>query len=432
MPQRVPHAVPTPALAQAPVPAPMMAEAPDLARPSSRATGPGTGRGAYYAAQEAARLKEPSLPEPSLAETAPLPGEEALSPLSALLKHMQERKALPRQAPEAIAAGEAEREKKLKLLRMLTGVTEGLGSFYAPTSGEIMLGIQRPQPMQATALRERAAEIRNQVSPAMRDALRAAGVDLPEGLDMTQLQAILPVLRHGAEAPERQMDTMLRLINAQGLAESRQAIQDRWLGSMEAQAAGRKAVADRFEIGKISAGALSAQQITRIWRDSQSAAQDVLRLVETDDPIATQAAFVRMARAAGDVGTLTNQDIARWTAYPGLQGLAQGIEKFVLSEWSPAVKASLKRTAQELEKLNRERIGAILEAKKQQVGGMLSGETMGERLESAFTPEAFTPMGAAPVAQGGMRDAIAPDGTEYEIPQETDLSLPEYKSWRWK
>jgi hypothetical protein len=108
-------------------------------------------------------------------------------------------------------------------------------------------------------------------------------------------------------------------------------------------------------VGPAGTKALKEER-TRILSDTRirnlkkfkDAAATVMQLVRSGNPLAAKGSAVKMARAMGDVGALSREDVNRWTRRPGAAGTLDQLLEFIKSEPTPEFLDQLFRTAQDV------------------------------------------------------------------------------------
>jgi hypothetical protein len=197
-----------------------------------------------------------------------------------------------------------DRQAGIDRARKLLAISEGL---RRATRGVANLGGAVPVdvPVQDVAAREEVARAEDVVSPQERSALEEAlGVTLPAGVGRANLHKMLPTLSTvmgRREAAARAKGTQEAVLGEK--AKRRISVQSRHQDRMSR------------ELDKIllKAGAdFERNPRVKAQRDMIDQGRIALRALDLDTQQADVAAAIAIARASGEKGVLSDQDVARW------------------------------------------------------------------------------------------------------------------------
>lgn len=244
----------------------------------------------------------------------------------------------PQTAPQG-GGGEMDPQRRLELMRAARMFREGASEFAdIPNAADFLLarhGVPmrdyrvRDEDLRADEERLRRGDFENPNSPASIGARQmlsqATGQEVPETMSAAAIMALNPMFD--------------RLIRAQ------------YAGQSAAIAGSREARAQRIEAREGGTGAASIEGLpqaakSRVFQQRNafrsnarvaalqtgiSEAQAVKELLKSN-PLAAQAAIIKLARASGEKGPLSESDIAAWRGGPGIKGILHRIETFAGSE----------------------------------------------------------------------------------------------------
>lgn len=169
------------------------------------ATGPGPPPAAAMGAP--GNLRPGPLPPPS-SQMGPETGEEYAAGIDPRARAEAGRASVDR--PRPMMGGEpgesepfeedafqADQSGRRGLLMGIRNISEGLGNFYAPTAGEILLKQPRPERYQAEDLRQAEVDVNDEIGPAERAMLRKQwGMELPQNASWSRVSKQLPLITH--------------------------------------------------------------------------------------------------------------------------------------------------------------------------------------------------------------------------------------------
>lgn len=330
------------------------------------------------------------------------------------------------EAPVSQAAPRTDNRGRALALDVLSGLTEaGATINRAPSSSEIMLGLERPEGATGTA------EMLSQLSGGLKaEQEQADEIDSPLVKEINK------------QFPDAKVK------NTQEAVEYMQGKQS--ISNLETEKAKRgeityKQQQKQFEAedeqerqallasGDLS-GASEDQKKTILkevnnWRTNPnnsdfitalSAAKKLNSLLDANNSTASRTAVTHMVKIAGDTGRLSDQDIARFQKRMGFLGITDAIHQIIFSDLNDEQKVEFRLIADEMSKL------AILEIQEsaQQAVGTLHGlysELPEKALMKAFVGERFK--GAGKTIR--MVDP-ADDSNQYDVPErELEMWLKE-------
>lgn len=347
---------------------------------------------------------------PSITERAPPePGIEVLPKL------MRERAPRPEEpefsdvsegsgsspAQEALIDDE-KRASRINKLNMLKAIAEGSGrigdAFVEYGDRMARRPIQKARDYTA-GINEAIAREEDKIPKSLTEKLREAGYNMPEGVTFEQFQATYPAIA----SMERAQSLSARADDVNARFDERNDLLD------------RRRVEDAFSAERKGA---MADPLYRKATEGASAADSALSLLElSDNPQAISAAMVAVAKASGDAGVLSNQDITRWEGTIGIPGFFfNGLPKTFTGNFSSRQIAGLKEAAQTMGENNRRKLQSI-GSTRMKTFGTANRDLLGRHGKTeADIQSAFQDLYGG--AKGGMIRVVSPEGESGDLPEE--------------
>jgi hypothetical protein len=327
------------------------------------------------------------------------------------------------EAPEASAAQNDELATKRKELNRLEGlrdIAEGLGNIYAPTAGELLMGLPPPEKFQARGFQRRIGELEAETAPendpqspisrqAQKFVLENFGIKTTSPYSL--IQANLP--------------TVGRAMTAGYSMGARR--------SMKEEADAQKGKAGVSSAIAAERGSLFKEVRLRKLREQLDNVKKLKELIEVGNPIASRAAFVAAARASGDTGVLTERDIAAWQGELGIPGLGKRLEKFITGDYSDDVKTEVLAFAAKAAETIKSELQNERHAREESFravhGPAMEKYGTGQDQVKGLYNEVFGPQGGEGMgdAAGGGEEVhvLAPDGKIRRVPRQ----IAEEEGW---
>lgn len=129
-------------------------------------------------------------------------------------------------------------------------------------------------------------------------------------------------------------------------AEVRDA-QEREQMTAEAIAGGKQRLGMRDALLTERKRILSDTRVRQL-KSFRDASKTVMKLVKSGNPLAAKNAAIKLARAMGDVGMLSNLDIQRWTKRPGWVGTVDQLTEFFTNAPAEGLLDQMHDTAEEI------------------------------------------------------------------------------------
>jgi hypothetical protein len=317
-------------------------------------------------------------------------------------------------------------EDRLKTLRARASIAEGLGRMgagFAARSGH------RAEPYFAEGTREDIAREEDRITAEEAAFYREQGFPVPVGISRSMVQRALPQIAG-------QEDREFMRTHRQSVLDQRKAEHDtekeraRLLAEERAKRHGeRKSQALTSAMEKFTGDPLVKLNLAAL-----DGANKAIANLETNTSTGDVASFVQLARAAGEKGVLSNQDITMYRTRLGLLNrISDMVSQAVTGRLSGAQRGEVMKLLEAYRDAAQTALRDRAAEKSRQYGITLEGLDVGEDLLS----EVFTPGGTGRASMDvpgggttGMRDALDPAGKEWELPADTDLS--KYAGWRWK
>jgi len=260
------------------------------------------------------------------------------------------------------------KQNELASVREGRQMVEGLGSIQVQSPGEILLGMPAPEKFVDHDARKREADLEYELAPENTPSS-------PESIAATKLvnQVTGQKLPEG-QYSKAQLDQMFPAIAQKSIA------QDRIQAAQEGAAADREFTAEQNELDRANRrtiakemgsksrsriDAANARKVSDIWnkersrllthsrmtdfRKAREASERALGMLELEDNgSAIAGALVGTARASGEKGPISNDDLNRWEGYIGLAGMWEKGRKFASGEFTPEIVNRLKEVGQEM------------------------------------------------------------------------------------
>lgn len=195
----------------------------------------------------------------------------------------------------------------------MRSIAEGLGNIRAITAGDILHKTHAAEPFIAEDLRTQQGEVEDRMSP---DQAAALGLEYKPGMTKGMAQ---PLLR----AKESEADRAAAEARLNFMVERDLGVRDRFDRSSDIRERTLGGIKDRYEDTQLNRVRRDFDSAVKAHRESLIASDKALAALDTGTSTGDMASIVQLARAAGEKGPLSNQDVAMYRYRMGLLNSVQ-------------------------------------------------------------------------------------------------------------